>query len=216
MTATTIERTGSAAGLGPNTPQNDLRTFIAAVEARGELAHVSGAHWDKEIGAVTEVLYRQKVEKAPMLLFDDVPGYPAGYRCTYGMFGSPYRLGTRARHGCRHSPTIANRSAATTSARTSKKRTNKSRPSIVNDGPIFENVQRGDDIDMLESFPVPIHHELDGGRYIGTACGVVTRDPDTGRINVGTYRVQVSRRQEYAAHPTFPTENKAAFTAIST
>ena len=62
MTAT-IERTGSTAGLGPNTPQNDLRTFIATVEARGELARVSGAEWDKEIGAVTEVLYRQKVEK---------------------------------------------------------------------------------------------------------------------------------------------------------
>src|ERR1700735_5061585 len=91
MTAT-IERTGSAAGLGPNTPQNDLRTFIATVEARGELATVRGAHWDKEIGAVTEVLYRQKVEKAPMLLFDDIPGYAPGYRCLYGMFGSPYRL----------------------------------------------------------------------------------------------------------------------------
>ena len=92
MTAT-IERTGSSAGLGPNTPQNDLRTFIATVEARGELATVRGAHWDKELGAVTEVLYRQKVEKSPMLMFDDIPGYAPGYRCTYGMFGSPYRLG---------------------------------------------------------------------------------------------------------------------------
>ncbi len=27
-----------------------------------------------------------------MLLFDDIPGYPQGYRCAYGMFGSPYRL----------------------------------------------------------------------------------------------------------------------------
>src|SRR6204780_3588745 len=86
-------RTGSSAQLGPNTPQNDLRTFLAAVEARGELATVRDAHWDKELGAVTEVLYRQKVEKAPMLMFDDIPGYAPGYRCEYGMFGSPYRLG---------------------------------------------------------------------------------------------------------------------------
>ncbi len=76
------------------TAQNDLREFIAVVEQRGELARVADAHWDKEIGAVTEVLYRQKVEKAPMLLFDDIPGYPKGYRCAYGMFGSPYRLAT--------------------------------------------------------------------------------------------------------------------------
>src|SRR5262245_48567020 len=72
--------------------QNDLREFITAVEKRGELAHVKNAHWDRELGAVTEVLYRQKVEKSPMLLFDDIPDYPKGYRCAYGMFGSPYRL----------------------------------------------------------------------------------------------------------------------------
>src|SRR5262245_66148406 len=72
--------------------QNDLREFITAVEQRGELAHVKKAHWDRELGAVTEVLYRQKVEKSPMLLFDEIPDYPAGYRCAYGMFGSPYRL----------------------------------------------------------------------------------------------------------------------------
>ena len=81
------------------THQNDLREFIAAVEQRGELARVANAHWDKELGAVTEVLYRQKVEKAPMLLFDEIPGYPKGYRCAYGMFGSPYRLAHGARHG---------------------------------------------------------------------------------------------------------------------
>src|SRR5438552_18247763 len=74
------------------TIQNDLREFIRAVEEHGELARLTDAHWDKELGAVTEVLYRQKVEKAPMLLFDDIPDYPRGFRCAYGMFGSPYRL----------------------------------------------------------------------------------------------------------------------------
>ena len=81
----------SSAGNGA-TFQNDLREFITAVEKRGELAHVRNAHWDRELGAVTEVLYRQKVEKAPMLLFDEIPDYAKGYRCAYGMFGSPYRL----------------------------------------------------------------------------------------------------------------------------
>ena len=76
------------------TVQNDLREFIAVVEKRGELARVNNAHWNRELGAVTEVLYRQKVEKAPMLLFDEIPDYPQGYRCAYGMFGSPFRLAT--------------------------------------------------------------------------------------------------------------------------
>ena len=88
-TSTRGERLSAGNGA---TFQNDLREFITAVEKRGELAHVKNAHWDRELGAVTEVLYRQKVEKSPMLLFDGIPDYPRGFRCAYGMFGSPYRL----------------------------------------------------------------------------------------------------------------------------
>ena len=77
--------------------QTDLREFLAAVEAAGELQTVAGAHWDKELGAVTEVLYRQKVERAPALLFDNIPDYPAGLRCLYGMLGSPARPSQRWR-----------------------------------------------------------------------------------------------------------------------
>jgi 4-hydroxy-3-polyprenylbenzoate decarboxylase len=196
MTAT-IERTGSAAGLGPNTPQNDLRTFIATVEARGELAHVKGAHWDKEIGAVTEVLYRQKVEKSPMLLFDEVPGYAPGFRCTYGMFGSPYRLGLVL--GMEPDLSADRKAQLDYFRKNIKKAYKQIAPTIVNDGPVFENIQRGDEVD-LATFPVPIHHEQDGGRYIGTACGVVTKDPDTGRINVGTYRVMVKGKNLLASY----------------
>ncbi|MDI7259050.1 MAG: UbiD family decarboxylase, partial [Thermodesulfobacteriota bacterium] len=43
----------------------------------------------------------------------------------------------------------------------------------------------------LFRFPSPIHHELDGGRYIGTADAVITRDPEEGWVNCGTYRVQL-------------------------
>src|SRR6202044_3020060 len=72
-------------------------------------------------------------------------------------------------------------------------------PPTVHEGRVFENVMRGDEIDLLK-FPVPIQHEKDGGRYIGTACGVVTRDPDTGRVNVGTYRVQVKSGNTCASY----------------
>ena len=70
---------------------------------------------------------------------------------------------------------------------------------MVDSGPVTENIVRDNEVDMLK-FPVPIHHEDDGGRYIGTACGVVTRDPDTGRINVGTYRVQVKSGNTCASY----------------
>lgn len=173
--------------LEKGTAQNDLREFLAACEGRDELAVVKGAHWDKEIGAVTEVLYRQKVEKSPFLVFDEIPGYPKGYRCAYGMFGSPFRLATVLGMD----PKVSDdRMAMLHDFRKNIKKAYKQIPPvIVKDGPVLENIDRDEAVDVFK-FPVPIHHELDGGRYIGTACGVVTRDPDTGRINVGTYRVQ--------------------------
>jgi UbiD family decarboxylase len=63
-------------------------------------------------------------------------------------------------------------------------------PRIVKTGPVFENTLSGDAIDVLK-FPVPKVHELDGGRFIGTACIAITRDPDEGWLNLGTYRAMV-------------------------
>lgn len=40
----------------------------------------------------------------------------------------------------------------------------------------------GDDIDLLK-FPVPMWHEQDGNRYIGTGGCVIQQDPVTGFIN---------------------------------
>jgi UbiD family decarboxylase len=177
--------------------QSDLREFINAADAGGELAVVPGAHWDKEMGAVTEVLYRQKVEKSPMLVFDEVPGYPKGFRCTYGMFGSPLRLalalGMKPEAAESRAEMLNDFRKVTTRGLVGIK------PKIVTEGPILENIVSEGDID-LSMFPVPIHHELDGGRYIGTGCGVITRDPDTGRINVGTYRVEVTGKDTCASY----------------
>src|SRR5215468_1268881 len=61
-------------------------------------------------------------------------------------------------------------------------------PVAVTEGPLVENVDRDDAVDLFK-FPVPMIHEKDGGRYIGTYCGVIMRDPDSGWVNLGTYRV---------------------------
>jgi len=66
---------------------------------------------------------------------------------------------------------------------------------VVKHGPALEQVDR--EVDVLK-FPAPLWHELDGGRYIGTGCSVVTRDLDSDWINVGTYRVQVIDRNHVA------------------
>jgi 4-hydroxy-3-polyprenylbenzoate decarboxylase len=60
----------------------------------------------------------------------------------------------------------------------------------VKDGPIYENIVDGDKVDTF-AFPSPKFYELDGGRYFGTAVFMVIEDPETGRINLGTYRMGV-------------------------
>src|SRR5256885_15989895 len=59
----------------------------------------------------------------------------------------------------------------------------------VQSGPLMQNAYSGADIDLLK-IPTPRWHELDGGYYIGTGCMVIMKDPDTGWINYGAYRVQ--------------------------
>ena len=53
----------------------------------------------------------------------------------------------------------------------------------------------GDDID-LDQLPIPRHWPLDGGRYAGTADAVITRDPDSGYLNVGTYRMMLQGKRQ--------------------
>ncbi|NIO10181.1 MAG: UbiD family decarboxylase, partial [Deltaproteobacteria bacterium] len=60
----------------------------------------------------------------------------------------------------------------------------------VDGGPLFENNMDGDEVD-LTAFPAPIWHEGDGGRYLGTGCGVITRDPESRHVNIGTYRCMI-------------------------
>ena len=71
--------------------QTDLRDFLAAVDEGGELKNVIGAHWDKEIGAVTEVLYREKWI-ARLCFFSTRSRVTKKVCCLYGMLGSPLRL----------------------------------------------------------------------------------------------------------------------------
>jgi 4-hydroxy-3-polyprenylbenzoate decarboxylase len=63
-------------------------------------------------------------------------------------------------------------------------------PEIVDSGPVFENVQMGDAVNVRQ-FPAIQWHAEDGGPYIGTECLVINKDPDGDWVNVGTYRCQM-------------------------
>src|ERR1700761_8199274 len=79
------------------TPQihyrDGLRGWLDEVQRIGELLHVNGAHWDTEMGAITQMLTEKSNNTATALLFDDEPGYPKGFRPRYGHFSAVKRVG---------------------------------------------------------------------------------------------------------------------------
>jgi len=46
---------------------------------------VKGANWEEEIGAATEVV--QHSENGPAVIFDEIPGFPKGFRVLTNFFG---------------------------------------------------------------------------------------------------------------------------------
>jgi len=57
---------------------NDLREFLKRAEELGQVNLIEGADWDLEIGRITDL--QLSVPDAPLLLFDKIKGYKAGYR----------------------------------------------------------------------------------------------------------------------------------------
>src|SRR6476659_4741753 len=67
----------------------DLRTFIDGAARIGELKIIDGAHWDLEIGCLTELMAEQE---GPLLLFDNISGYPEGFRIATNVLASVRRF----------------------------------------------------------------------------------------------------------------------------
>jgi 4-hydroxy-3-polyprenylbenzoate decarboxylase len=167
----------------------DLRDWLRVVEEVGDLQRVDGADWNLEIGAISELNYRRKPSAA--LLFDRIQGYPAGYRVLTGSLTAARRVGITLRLG-----TDFNDQRLVEAVRGKplvwEAESSRYQPAVVDTAPMFQNVVEGKDVDLLK-FPVPFWHELDGGRYLGTGCIVMTSDPDTGAVNGGAYRMQVQQ-----------------------
>lgn len=160
-----------------------LRTWLAELEAHGELARIQAeVDWDRELSAITRINLSLG---GPGLLFESIKGYRNG-RCTKFLTSA---VGNRKQVCLLLGVDPATSDAGLVRHLKSKYRSGV-KPVQVPTGPVKKNVLRGDDIDLFE-FPVPRWHELDGGRFIDTFCGVITRDPDSGAMNVGLYRGQV-------------------------
>lgn len=174
---------------------SDLREYIDRCEQEGQLKKIEGADWDLELGVITEI--ESQKPNPPMLLFDNIVGYPAGYRVVSNLFANTRRMAWLI--GMPLSP----HSSETDLVRFWRERIKEGikllPPIEVNNGPVKENIQTGDEVDLFK-FPVPKWHELDGGRYIGTGNLVIVKDPENGWVNLGTYRVQVHDKSTVTIH----------------
>lgn len=161
----------------------DLRDFIKLLEKIGEVKTITGADWKFEIGVLT--LLSQREEKAPALLFDEIKDYPKGYR----VFTNALSAINRSALALGFPPGLRPIDYVLLCKELNKK-IKPIKPVIVKDGPVLENKDAGKNINIL-NFPTPLWHEDDGGRYIGTGSVDINQDPDTGWVNLGTYRVMV-------------------------
>lgn len=158
----------------------DLRDFVAQCEKVGQLKRVKAeVDWDLEISHVAKVV---EEKSGPALLFEKVKGYTSPVLT--GAFGTTQRLAIILGKDPNLSMVQLTREWVNTAVKalTPAKE--------VKDGPIFENILEADKVNTF-AFPSPKFYELDGGRYFGTAVFMVIQDPETGDINLGTYRMGI-------------------------
>jgi 4-hydroxy-3-polyprenylbenzoate decarboxylase len=167
----------------------DLRGWMAALEAAGELRRIDGqVDWNIELGTIARLA--QGAGTGPALVFNNIKDYNTpgsrcrrifsnalnNYRRIAMMLGLPPE--THPRELVRLGRSIMTGSLP---------------PHIVKDGPVKQNIVTGKDVDLYQ-LPAPYWNRLDGGRYLMTYGGVVTKDPTTDVMNVGVYRGMISAK----------------------
>jgi 4-hydroxy-3-polyprenylbenzoate decarboxylase len=180
---------------------DDLRDWTSALERARELKRIH-AEVDP-ILEITEITDRvsKSAEGGPALLFENVKGY-GGWQVLINQFGSARRM--RMALAVDSLDEIAARIHQFLDVKSPEGLLEKIKmlpmlaemgkffPKTVASGPCKEVIRR-EDFDLLH-MPVLQCWPKDGGRFITLPC-VITRDPRTGKRNVGMYRMQV-----YDAH----------------
>ncbi|GAV25342.1 menaquinone biosynthesis decarboxylase [Carboxydothermus islandicus] len=173
----------------------DLREFIAELEKRGELKRIK-VPVSPEL-EITEITDRVSKAYGPALLFENVSGYDIPV--LMNAFGSYERM--KLALGVERFDDIGEEFLSllnpddipVTMFEKLKMlpklaRLSNFAPKIVKNGPVKEVIIK--DNPDLNKFPILKCWPQDGGRFI-TLPLVITKDPETGRRNVGMYRMQI-------------------------
>ncbi len=189
------KRSAEAAALNESRtePIRDLRQWLERVDELGELIRV-GQPVDviEEMSAISYLVAKQN--PSPAILFESPRGYeksPIDAKLLWNILGPSLRRIALTLEEPPETPTVE------LIRRVKDKLKQRIPPLEVrrSQAPFYENSVTGAAID-LDQLPIPKHWPLDGGRYAGTADAVITRDPDTGYLNVGTYRMMLQGKNE--------------------
>jgi 4-hydroxy-3-polyprenylbenzoate decarboxylase len=183
---------------------SDLREFIAALEAAGELRRITAAV--DPVLEIAEVADRVSKRVGPALLFENPTGY-SRRPLLINQFGSPRRMALAL--GVESVDDIAARIRKFLDLKPAPGLLDKLKmlPLLAEAGAFFprtvrtgacQEVVKRDNFSVLD-FPILQCWPEDGGRYITLPC-VFTRDPRTGRRNAGMYRLQVFDGQTLGMH----------------
>jgi UbiD family decarboxylase len=188
--AVTEKRRQEQAGRGP---VRDLRDWLERVEELGELVRIARpVDPIEEMSAVAYLVAKQT--PSPAVLFESAKGYersPIGAKHLWNILGPSLRRIALTLEEPPETPTLE------LIRRVKEKLKLRLPPKEVprSEAAFYEHSRSGDAVD-LEELPIPKHWPLDGGRYAGTADVVITRDPDTGYLNVGTYRMMLQGKAQ--------------------
>jgi UbiD family decarboxylase len=174
-------------------PIQDLRDWLARVEQLGELARVKqSVDRDEEMSAISYLVAKQ--QPSPAVLFERPRGFdksPIGAKMLWNILGPSVKRVALTLEEPADTPTVE------LIRRTKDKLKRRLPPNEVTaeQAPVYQNTVTGKNID-LNLLPIPRHWPLDGGRYAGTADAVITRDPDSGYLNIGTYRMMLQGKSQ--------------------
>ncbi len=159
----------------------DMRDFIATCEEKGLLKRIT-AEVDPHL-ELSHIAKLNEEAEGPALLFENVKGYDTPVITSAAT--TVERLALIMEEPLDSSLFDLYDAWATKAKKPIP-------PKLVekSQAPCKENIIMGDDVDLYK-FPVPHYYPLDGGQYYGTAHFFITKDPDSGWVNLGTYRSQL-------------------------
>ncbi|MCC6474226.1 MAG: UbiD family decarboxylase [Burkholderiales bacterium] len=172
-------------------PVRDLRDWLECADRIGELLRIGQpVDRDEEMSAIGYLVAKQ--QPSPAVLFESARGFessPIGARHLWNILGPSIRRIALTLEEPPETPTVE------LIRRTKDKLKRRLPPREVApaQAPVCEHTLTGSRID-LDQLPIPRHWPLDGGRYAGTGDAVITRDPDSGYLNIGTYRMMQQDR----------------------